>query len=162
VFAMIIAIAEEWEEAGESIFDPVKGKDILISREGAGKTTKYTAQIAAKAYPLPADAMSKLHNLDEYVQQESSAQQLRALNSVRAVSGLLEAPAAAGAPALSFSPATLVDEDPYAVATPPKRAAAPAAAPVIVEDVTPKAAAAPVSEGSGDSELDELLANLDK
>jgi len=176
VFAMIIEIAQEWEEAGESIFDPVRGKDLLIGRSGAGKLTKYTVMVAAKAAVLPAGVMTKLHNLDEYVQQESSEAALRALNSVRAATGLLPAPAAStGLPAAAAAAgaATLVEEDdPYAAApTPPKRAAAPpAASVVVVDDVVakpPRAAAAaapaasmPAEESTGDSEMDELLAGL--
>lgn len=173
-FNAIISIAQEWEEAGESIFDPVKGKDILITRTGAGLLTKYTVQVAAKALPLPDGVLTRLNDLDTYVAQESSEQQLRALNSVRSVAGLLEGPAVrTGLPAAAaaLGAATLVEEDPYAVAAPPPKRVAPVA---VVEDVIVKApvavkaavvaAKAPVAaapaDDTGDAELDAMLAAL--
>lgn len=191
VFEQIVGIAQEWEEAGESVFDLAKGKDFLITRTGTGLKTKYTVQVAAKANPLPAGVMSMLHNLDEYVQQESEAQAARALTAVRSVAGL-PAPGAGGVPSAGASgggaarfSATDETDDPYAVATPPKRAAAPAAdvtdvaakpkaAAVASEDipdldaevavaVAPKkatvAAAAPAA-AAGTDDLDDLLASL--
>lgn len=177
VFGAIIAIAEEWEEAGESIFNLDGGKDIIISREGSGKNTKYTAQVAAKSAVVPDTVLAKLHNLDEYVAQESSEQQTRALNSVRSVAGLLPAPAASSglpAAAASAGAATMVEDDPYAAApSPAARAPAPAAkSAAAVEDAVVKApkpaaapatapAAAPASAGAlDDPELDDLLNSL--
>jgi hypothetical protein len=170
-FTMIINIAKEWEEAEESLFDLSKGKDLLITREGEGLKTKYTVQVAAKTMPLPSGAGSKLHDLDEYVAQESSEDQLRALNQVRSVSGLLAAPSTARA--IPFKGAAALEEadDPYATATPPKKAiAAPVAAPDVSDvPVKPAKAASPVLAASaaavaavstGDDELDDLLANL--
>ena len=182
-FAAVLAIAAEWEEAGESVFDtaPGKGKDILITRTGTGLQTKYTAQVAAKVTPLPAGVLTKLHNLDEYVAQESNEQQLRALNAVRSVSGLLAGPATGGLPALGAAP---IAEDPYAVAAPPvKRVAAPVAPAEAFDDV-PEFAEVPVAApvkpakpvaavtaaataaiaaavaATGDSDLDDLLNSL--
>jgi hypothetical protein len=179
-FKAIIDICLEWEEAGQSIFDISTGKDILITRSGTGLLTKYTVQIAALAKPIPADVLSKLHNLDEYVNQESSEQQLRALNSVRSVTGLLPAPSHSGLPgAVAALGAATIEEDPYAVAAPPPKritapvedavvkpaAVAPVAAavapkPVAAVKPAPVAVAAAVEEGSGDAELDDLLASL--
>lgn len=180
-FKQFVDIATEWEEAGESVFGSEKtsGKDILISRTGTGLLTKYAVQVAAKSQPLPAGILSKLHDLDEYVNQESSEQQMRALNSVRSVVGLLPAPTSySGAPGtVGFE-----EEDPYAAAPAPRaRVAAPAPEPF--EDVEVKVAPrpvaakpapaaakpaavkpapveAPAAETTGDSELDDLLAGL--
>lgn len=176
VFEMVIAIAAEWEDAGETIFGP-KGKDLLITRTGKGKQTKYAVQVAAKSMAIPADAGNKLNDLDAYVAQESTEAMNRALNSVRAVADLLPAPTAgaAGLPAAARVAAELVEEDPYAVATPPKRRAAP---PAEFEDVPPfdadppsapvvkpatakvAAPAAPAIESTGDDDLDSLLKSL--
>lgn len=168
-FAALVNIACEWEEAGESILDLAKGKDILVTRTGEGILTKYTMQVAAKSNPVGAEIVAKLHNLDEYVNQESSEQQMRALNAVRSVSGLLAAPAAvAGAPRLpaAAAGAATIDEDPYAAAAPPPKRVAPAA---VVEDVVakpvaarPAAAPAAPAADTGDAELDELLNQLGK
>lgn len=169
VFKQIIDIATEYEEAGESIFNLKTGKDILIGRSGAGKLTKYTVMVAAKSLPVPATTMSKVHNLDDYVQQESSEQALRALNSVRAVTGLLAAPPrSSGLPAAAdeMGAASLVDDDPYAAAPPPTRRVTPVAD---VVDIAPKvigvaapvtASAAPPASNPGDDELAALLASL--
>jgi hypothetical protein len=184
VFSMILDIAAEWEEAGESIFDVTAGKDLIINRVGTGKNTKYTVQAGAKVTPVPAGVLAKLHDLDAYVQQESNEQQLRALNSVRSVTGLLPAPSSSGLPpaAAAMGAATLAeDDDPYAVAKPPSKPAAAAKPAADVEDVVgkplPKAAApapapapapaavpapAPAAspEPTGDDELDAMLASL--
>jgi hypothetical protein len=52
VFEQFVAICAEWEEAGESVLG-AKGKDIIITRNGTGKNTKYTVQVAAKATAVP-------------------------------------------------------------------------------------------------------------
>ena len=182
VFNMLIEIAEEWEAADDSVFDIAKGKDILIGRTGTGKTTKYTVQVGAKVTPVPAGVMDKLHDLDEYVAQESNERQLRALNSVRSVSGLLAAPSSSSTPTprplAAAAAAPIEEDDPYAVATPPARKAAPAPAAAVADEVTdvvdvapkpvpkaapapaPKAAAVVAAESTGDSDLDDLLNQL--
>lgn len=168
-FAMVVSIMQEWEEAGESVLDLDKGKDFLITREGTGLKTKYTVQVAAKAAPLPAGAMSMLNNLDEYVQQESEAQQQRAMLAVRSVSGLLPAPAArsSGLPAAaaSMGAAGLDDDDMYAAAPAPVKRAAAAAPVAEATDVVakaPKAAAALAlaTATDEDEELNRLIAEL--
>lgn len=172
VFAQVVTIMQEWEEAGESVLDLEKGKDFLVSRTGTGLKTKYTVQVAAKAAPLPAGAMSMLNNLDEYVQQESEAQQQRAMLAVRSVSGLLPAPAgsvraASGLPAAaaSMGAAGLDDDDMYAAApSPVKKAAAPVAEATDVVAKPPKAVApaptAPAAAADEDEELNRLIAEL--
>jgi hypothetical protein len=182
VFEQVLGIATEYEEAGESIImgDGNPGSDIIITREGTGKNTKYQTMLAAKASAVSPDVLTKLHDLDAYVQQESVEQQQRALNSVRSVAGLLAAPAAAGArpsglPEAAAGAAELVDDD-YAVAAPRKPAAKPAAAAkkldeeiTDVPDLPAKAAAKPAAapaaattagEPTGDPDLDELLSQL--
>lgn len=176
LFEEIVGIATEWEEAGESIFDIKAGKEIIITRTGSGKKTEYSAQVAAKTmHKVDAAVLTKLNDLDEYVKQESSEQQLRALNSVRSVAGLLPAPAAArsGLPAAAAGAATFDEaDDPYATATPPKRTPVTTAK-VADEEITdvpdsvtmpaakPAAAAkTAAAESTGDPELDALLASV--
>lgn len=183
VFEQVVAIATEWEDAGETIFGP-NGKDLVINRTGAGKQTKYTVQVGAKSTVIPAGVASKLHDLDEYVAQESSEAMNRALNSVRAVSGLLPAPAAStGLPAAARG-AAMLDDDPYATMAAPARRATPAAPVTEFEDVpdlssppfdvTPAAPAKPAATKpavaaaavavpaapTGDDDLDALLDSL--
>lgn len=172
VFDQILGIVQEWMDAGENPMDVKAGKDFLITRVGSGKNTKYSVQVGAKVTKVDAAAvMAKLNDLDAYVAMESSEQEQRALNSVRSVAGLIAAPtrAAGIAPSRLAAPesAMTIVEDPYEVATPPRRAAAAATKPVEFEDVpdvfVPPAAvaAAPVEdEGTGDPELDALLRKL--
>lgn len=171
VFNELVGIATEWEEGGESIFDVTAGREVVINRSGAGKLTKYSAQVSAKnSVAVPGvEILKKLHDLDAYVQQESEERRARALNSVRSTAGLLTAPGTgftpsvpAGLPLAAAGAATLMDDDEPA-APPPRRTAAPAAdVEDVVERAAPKAAApaAAVSESTGDADLDELLAGL--
>lgn len=193
VWEMILAIMVEWEEAGEPVIGP-SGKDLIINRTGTGKNTKYSVQVAAKSTVVPPSVAANVHDLDNYVAQESLEQQTRALNSVRSVSGLLPPPAAAGGlPPAARAGMSLPAEDPYAAAPAPARrpaefvdvpsrpvaAAAPAeeapwaepgtepsgyesaAAPVAAaRPAAPVAAPVAAAAGTGDSELDDLLAKL--
>ena len=193
VFEQLVSICAEWEEDGQTALG-IDGKDIIINRSGKGKLTKYTVQVGAKATVIPASVCDKLHDLDAYVQQESSEQALRALNSVRTVAGLLAAPARpSGLPAAAGGAAMLEEDDPYATAAAPVRPTpagarptgpvedavvvkAPSAAePAAVEPpwepeavaaapakavVAPAAAPVAAAAGTGDADLDALLASL--
>jgi hypothetical protein len=168
VFGQLVDIITEWAEAGEQPLDPATGKDLIVTRTGSGKTTKYTVQVAAKGTKLSPALLTKLHNLDEYVAQESAEAEQRALGSIRSVAGLLPAPAKTASPSLTGIAAagrTVVDD--MEIAAPPKRkpvefedvpdleagvSAAPAPAPKNVK------AAAPAN--TGDDELDALLKEL--
>ncbi|MDR9847121.1 hypothetical protein [Herbaspirillum huttiense] len=147
VFAELVTIVEEW---GASVFDLDNGQEIVINREGKGLNTKYSAQISPKKYPVPAAALTKLNNLDDYVKQESEEQQRRALGAINSVAGI--APPGADVPLTSASrlvghststaSATVVDDEPDPTADIGSTASAAAAAPAITDD------------------LDDLLASL--
>ncbi|MCY1204644.1 DNA binding protein like protein [compost metagenome] len=186
VFEQIITLAQEYEEAGESIFDVTKGREIIILREGTGLNTKYTVQAAVKnrVVSVPPEVMKQLNDLEAYVAQESAEGSFRALNAVKSIAGLLPAagsgPAGLGVsgiptarlPSSAVAAATI--EDDYAAAPPPGKGAtpsvefddvpelvaapAPAAAPAVAPAAAPVAAAA--VESTGDPELDKLLAGL--
>jgi hypothetical protein len=171
-FAMIIDIAGEWVEAGVNILDVgTDGKDLVIERTGSGKLTKYVVQPGAKTTAIDASALTRLINLDDYVAQESSEQQMRALNAIRQVAGALPAPVASTAlagPSSGMPAGSVIVDDAYEVATPPpRRAAAPvedavASAPKPAAKAAPKAAvAAAPAESTGDDDLDAMLADLD-
>lgn len=168
-FEQLIVAATEWEEAGESIFG-VNGKDVIFNRSGKGLNTNYTVTVAAKNKPIQAGLDKKLHDLDEYVSSESSEAQNRALNSVRAISGLLPAPAVAGLPTAARGAAMLESDDPYEAAPRPAARAVPkveefedvpdTSAPVAAAKPAPKPVAA-AATSTGDDDLDALLAGLD-
>lgn len=85
VFGNLVEIVSEWG------IDAFK-REIVINREGKGKMTKYNAQISPKSFEVTPAILSGLHNLDEYVQQESNDQLTRAINGLAALSGSLPAP----------------------------------------------------------------------
>ena len=122
---------------------------------------------AAKTTAVSRDVLTKLHDLDNYVKQESSEQNMRALNAVRNVAGILPAPAGtslstrAGASGLPAG-ATIV-EDEYATAPPPVKAVAAVAAKPAPKPAAVAAAPAaePEPEATGDADLDELMRHLD-
>ncbi|MGN8188620.1 hypothetical protein ACTJLD_21790 [Burkholderia sp. 22088] len=101
----IISLFDEWP----NLLDPNTGCDIIIEKSGAGKDTRYGVQVAGGSKPVPAEALTKLNNLDDFVKQESEAAAQRALTQVRAIAGL---PAPTGA-ALGYSPAAIA-ANPYA------------------------------------------------
>jgi len=179
----IIGLFAEWP----TMLDPNTGHDIIIEKTGSGKNdTTYSVQIAGSSKPVPAEALTKLHDLDKFVQVESEEAMRRALTSVQAISGLLAAPGGLGtggdrpatpAPALPFNPTPSVIAPPPsvtaaapAVPTPavvvapaaPAAVVQAAAAPVSVPNPAPAANAAPAAPApsTGDQELDKLLADL--
>lgn len=101
----IISLFDEWP----NLLDPNTGCDIIIEKSGAGKDTRYGVQVAGGSKPVPAEALTKLNNLDDFVKQESEAAAQRALTQVRAIAGL---PAPTGA-AVGYSPAAIA-ANPYA------------------------------------------------
>lgn len=98
VFGAIVDLIEEW---GIEAFK----REIVIERSGKGLNTKYTAQIAPKTVEVAPATLAKIHNLAEYVKQESEEQQRRAISAIGAVSGVLPAPTG-GHAALTSSPST--------------------------------------------------------
>lgn len=84
VFGQLVDLIDEW---GAEAFK----REIVINREGKGLNTKYTAQISPKSYDVSPATIAKIHNLDDYVKQESEEQERRALTAVNKVAGLLSA-----------------------------------------------------------------------
>lgn len=157
VFEGIINIISEW---GPETLDLETGKDFVIERAGKGKNTKYSVQIAAKSAAISPDVLKKLHNLDDYVAQESEEQAARALANFRQVAGMLPASAGAALALPSARPSMssmMIDDDDAALKALETGTAVPAAA-VSARAAAP-AAAAPAA-ASSDSELDDLLASL--
>lgn len=201
----IIALFDEWP----NMLDPNTGNDIIVEKSGAGLDTAYSVQIAGASKPVPAEALTKLNDLDAYVQQENAQAAQRALASVRAVAGLpapttTYAPAAAALPPGAANVYTAQEPAPWeaddtldigtlsnpaaaaAVAQPVAAAPAPAATVEVAAAVAsiatqpaaaataavaqPAVTAAPAAAvaqaapaaaaGTGDPELDALLAGL--
>lgn len=143
VFGQLIDIIEE---NGGLVFAE-NGNEIIINRDGKGLNTTYTAQISLKTYTIPAVALTKLNNLDEYVKQESDEQERRAIAAVNTVAGLLAAPGTGA-------------DRPTTSAT---RIAGPASSAsdlADVMDLDEPAVAGEVLEMGSDPELDALLGDL--
>jgi len=86
VFGGLVDAVEEW---AASIFDPEGAQIITINTEGKGLNTKYSVQVSPKKVAVPKDSLTKLHNLDEYVQMESEEQKRKALSAINNVAGIL-------------------------------------------------------------------------
>lgn len=147
VFGQLVDIVEEW---GLVALDPEDGKEIIITRDGKGLNTRYSAQIGAKSYKVPPASLAKLNNLDEYVKQESDEQKRRAIGAVNSVAGVL----GVGGDA----PTTTVSR----LAAPGKPVASDDD--LLDLDLTEKPAAAAKSAAASqvalNSELDDLLGDL--
>jgi hypothetical protein len=139
---LFLQLTDILEENGpEAFFDLNEGHEIVVTREGKGLNTTYTGQMSIKkGTPIPAAVLSKLHNLDEYVAQQSDEQERRAIAAVNTVAGI----AAPSAPATTAS----------------AMLAAPSAAAVPARVESPAAAAVTEPPAIGD-DLDDLLADLD-
>lgn len=98
-FGQIVSLVEEW---GVEAFK----REIVIERSGKGLGTKYTAQISPKEFEVNPSIIAKINDLSEYVKQESTESQNRALNSVGAITGRLPnlSTVASGTAALTSKP----------------------------------------------------------
>lgn len=173
VFESIINIVQEW---GPEVLDLKDGKDIIIERNGKGKLTKYTVQVAAKSAAVDPSVMKKVANLDDYVAQESEENANRALSNLSAITGFLPSPSRTALPTAAHV-ATLrdisidaevieesdADDDALrALEESTKSEEVKAVKPKVeAKKPEPTPAAAPkVAESTGSSELDDLLAEL--
>lgn len=134
VFGAIVDLIEEW---GIEAFK----REIVIERSGKGLNTKYTAQISPKTVEVAPATLAKIHNLAEYVKQESEEQQRRAISAIGAVSGRLPAPTG-GHAALTSRPSSATAGD-------------------AIEGAASRVASAEgAAAGAGYTDLDDLLAEL--
>lgn len=137
LFTQLIEMLET--NGPEAFFDLEKGHEIIVTRDGKGMNTTYTATMAIKVgTPISGSVIKQLNNLDDYVKQESEEQERRAIAAVNSVAGLLPA---------ESRPATTAST----LALPATAAIGPAVS-------APSAAASTVAL---DSELDDLLGDLD-
>lgn len=148
LFTKLMTILEE--NGPEAFFDPTEGHEIVVTREGKAKLTKYDASmVIKKGTPIPASAYKNLNDLDDYVKQESDEQERKAIAAVNTVAGFLPAPGSV--PSTTSGSLGL---------------AAPAAAPIGAMRTSPGSKPAPEFEDvpdfetadvALDAELDDLL-----
>lgn len=84
IFSGILDLMEDW---GEAIFQD--HQIITITREGTGKNTNYNVlPKGTKKAAVAADTLTRLNDLDDYVNQANEEKKRLAMNAVRAVVGL--------------------------------------------------------------------------
>ncbi len=143
------------EDGYGDITDLESGTDIIISRSGKGLNTEYSIYAAPKSGKVNKAVMKNLHNLDDYVNQEFDEGRNKALAAVSTVAGALPLSTGGGGGA-----ATAIAHDPTAVA---EDADYPTAEVAEYSEPKPKAVekAAPAIEEYSDSDLDDMLADLE-
>ena len=162
-FEQFMLLVESFLGEGINLFDLNVGFDIIITRAGTGRNTKYTVQAAPTSTIVPAELLTKAVDLDAFVNQITEEKRLKALSALGGPKRLaapaavpsLPAAVAAPAPAPTAAPAPAPTAAP--VAAPVATTAAPVAAPVV--DV---GAAAPAADALEDVDLENIdLADLD-
>ncbi len=103
VFEAIIEMVEEYGDItnlGES------GKNVIVTREGSGLSTRYTVMPAAKPFAIPKETqktiLGELINIDAVVNQEDAARKKAVLDKLAFAVGVVPS----SAPALSAPRAT--------------------------------------------------------
>ena len=189
VFEQFIGLMQLYLQEGVNILDLKDGFDVSIERTGKGLSTKYTLAAAPKTSSVNSDVMTKVQDLDKYVAQENEQNRIRAISEIRAVAGLsngagstLTLPASTAslldveedltqqiptsAPVAAIAPVTQAVVDVSFTETAKPAAAAIAAAQAQVAAVqasvasTVAEAATAVAIGTGDADLDAMLAEL--
>lgn len=114
VFEKILAAAATFLEEDVNVFDPNEGHNFIIEKTGAGMNTEYSVTPSPKGSAVAKGTMEKLVNLEEWARQEGEADKLKALASVRAISGVAEVTTSAprlAAPTTSASTKRLTEVD---------------------------------------------------
>jgi len=151
-FEQFVLIVESYLGEGINIFDLATGFDVIITRAGTGRNTKYTVQAAPTSSVAPPELLTQAVDLDAFVNQITEEKRLKALS---ALGGPARPALAAPAPAL---PAAVA---PVAAAPVVAPAAPVAATPAPVAPVADVGGAAPAADALEDVDLDNLdLADL--
>ena len=178
-FEQVMNVICSW---GAAVFDPTAPQIIEINRQGTGFDTRYLVTVTPEKFQLPSDIMSKMKNLDEYVDQRTDQMAKKAILGIAGITGTSVAMLGYSEPvqASVVPPArTIAHEDlpttgytatPTAPVTPtiPQASGVPPMAQPVAPSVsqTPtmpmNTMVPPAPAASGlDPEMDELLAGLD-
>lgn len=158
-FEQFMLLVESYLAEGINFFDMNTGYDIIITRSGTGRDTKYTVQSAPTSSVAPAELFSQVIDLTAYVNQiteEKRQKALSALGGPRRLAAPAATPALPAAVAASAPTVAVVIPAAPAAAPAAEVAAAPAAVPVAVV-----AAAAPVADIGGAAPAADALADVD-
>lgn len=83
-FEQLMNVICSW---GQAVFDPSTPQVVEINRTGTGFDTRYMVTVTPEKFQLPADIMSKIKNLDEYVNQRSDAMAKKAVLGIAGITG---------------------------------------------------------------------------
>lgn len=159
MFGQIIDIAEEYGD----IIDPNDGLDLIVNKTGRGMDTKYTIQPCPpkKNQPVVDQAiLDQMIDLDEWVNQEYEAGQIKALNAINSTVGLISADKPVGALSHDGKGEFGADDDDDDMSD--ILDADYEEVEVKAEKVSDKpASSAPVNQSVDDDELDDLLGDLE-
>ena len=84
-FEQMIDVITAWSTA---VFDEKAPMIIRINRTGTGYDTRYTVTIVNQQYPLPPDIMSKVVDLDKYVDQKTDTLLQKSMNAIASFTGV--------------------------------------------------------------------------
>lgn len=84
-FEQMIDVITAWSTA---VFDEKAPMIIRINRTGTGYDTRYTVTIVNQQYPLPPDVMSKVVDLDKYVDQKTDTLLQKSMNAIASFTGV--------------------------------------------------------------------------
>lgn len=140
----------EYFEVYGALTDPNQGQAVYFTKEGTGMKTRYSAMPHPEKSAVNPELLTKLHDLDQYVSQNTEEKKKQILGHINAVAGILPAPASYAPPSESVSYATAPPVSPNAAAQPVtiEQPAAPAVQPAPPVAQTPpvqQVAPAPVA-----------------
>ena len=84
-FEQLINTISAWMTA---VFDEQNPQVLSVKRSGTGFDTKYLVSVAPEKFALKPDTYSKLHNLDDYVNQRTDTLMQKTANAISATLGV--------------------------------------------------------------------------
>lgn len=188
VFESFIGLVKTYQDEGVNILDLATGFDIVVERTGKGLNTKYTVQPVPKSTAVSAEVMTKIQDLDKYVAQENDQNKARALVEFNSIAGnagsmnllppatqnlldveedlTLQIPSGVGATTTPFiqpaqaSTPSVADIAKVEEALNSAKVEVEVATEAVKSVTEPQPQVAPATTGTGDPELDAILAGL--
>lgn len=167
-FGNLISLIETYADADQDALDLANGIDFIFERRGKGFDTEYQVMAAPISKPVAKSVLTKLVNLDEFIEKEFfRGDETKGLNAIASISGIaLALPAPSRSAGLLTGKPALDTEVEEAVVAEIEAAAPAAPAPKapVEKAAAPKAATKTADAFNADlpaDELDGILADLD-
>jgi hypothetical protein len=162
-FGDVLSIVETYAAEDIDILDLKSGVDLVVERKGSGKDTTYTVMVAPKSFPVPANILEGLHDLEAAIEKEHfKGDERKALAAIANMTGVTVGARLAGPSRtdLLTGPAGVVEDAVIEEAVVEELAKAGARAPS--PSITPAKAAkaAPSFSSSATAEVDDIDAML--